>query len=132
MDVLLNQRTAIGGQIRELIVSSADVVGVRVHGVDVRDVMLPGELRKAFSEVLKAKQEAQVTLERARSESAALRNLANAARLVENVPALATLRFFQSLESSGSRTVVMNDLSSFLPALTRQFSKPTETEGSEG
>jgi hypothetical protein len=33
--------------------------------------MLPGELRKAFSEVLKAKQECQAALERYRGESAA-------------------------------------------------------------
>jgi hypothetical protein len=52
----------------------------------------------------------------ARGESAALRNLLNAARLVENQPALATLRFLQTLGSADAgRTVVMNDLSAFIP-----------------
>lgn len=81
--------------------------------------------------MLKAKQDAQVTLERARSESAALRNLANAARLVEGVPALATLRFLQSLDSMGGQTVVMNDLSAFLPTLNRGLSKSSVKEDSE-
>ena len=83
MEALLTQRIAIGAQLRELIAPMAEAVGVQVHAVEVRDVMLPGELRKAFSEVLKAKQEGQAALERARGESAALRNLANAVVHVE-------------------------------------------------
>ena len=38
--------------------------------------------------MLKAKQEGQAALERARGESASLRNLANAARVLEGNPAL--------------------------------------------
>ena len=83
MEALLTQRVAIGAQLRrgggrdsrglvggraELIAAQAEAVGVQVHAVEVRDVMLPGELRKAFSEVLKAKQEGQAALERARGE----------------------------------------------------------------
>ena len=111
LEALLTQRVAIGAQLRELIAPQAEAVGVQVHAVEVRDVMLPGELRKAFSEVLKAKQEGHAALERARGESAALRNLANAARLIEGQPALATLRFLQTLEASNAgQTIVMNDL----------------------
>lgn len=110
MDAMLNQRVAIAAQLKELIVSQAESVGYQVHAVEVRDVMLPAELRKAFSEVLKAKQESQAALERARGETAALRNLVNAARLVEGQPALTTLRLLQTLESAG-QTVVLNDLS---------------------
>ena len=72
MEALLSQRVAIGAQLRELVAPQAEAIGVQVHAVEVRDVMLPGELRKAFSEVLKAKQEGQAALERARGESAAL------------------------------------------------------------
>ena len=133
VEELLAQRVTIGAQLAELITPQAEAFGIRVHAAEVRDVMLPGELRKAFGEVLKARQEGQATLERARGESAALRNLANAARLLEGQPALATLRFLQTLEQSDAgRTLVMNDLSSFLPALsTRGVSRPaTETGAS--
>ena len=110
----------------------AESVGVQVHAVQVRDVMLPGELRKAFSEVLKAKQEGQAALERARGESAALRNLANAARLIEGQPALATLRFLQTLEASNAgQTFVMNDLASLLPSLSSRAAKPSAPEPGE-
>jgi regulator of protease activity HflC (stomatin/prohibitin superfamily) len=132
MEALLTQRIAIGAQLRELIAPQAEGVGVLVHAVEVRDVMLPGELRKAFSEVLKARQEGQAALERARGESAALRNLANAARLIEGQPALATLRFLQMLEASNAgQTFVMNDLSALLPSLSSRGAKPSAPEAGE-
>lgn len=132
MEALLTQRVALGAQLRELIAPMAGAVGVQVHTVEVRDVMLPGELRKAFSEALKAKQEGQAALERARGESAALRNLANAARLIESQPALATLRFLQVLEAShAGQTFVMNDLSALLPSLSARGAKPSTTEPDE-
>lgn len=128
MEALLTQRVAIGAQLRELIAPQAEAVGVLAHTVEVRDVMLPGELRKAFSEVLKARQEGQAALERARGESAALRNLANAARLIEGQPALATLRFLQTLEASNAgQTFVMNDLSALLPSFRARGAKSSET-----
>lgn len=131
VEALLGKRVAIGAQLVEQIAPQAAALGICVHGAEVRDIMLPGELRKAFNEVLKARQEGQATLERARAESAALRNLANAARLIEGQPALATLRFLQTLETSDAgRTLVMNDLSSFLPALsTRGAQRPSAEAG---
>ena len=53
-----------------------------------------------IGEVLKAKQEGQAALERARGESAALRNLANAARVLDGNPALMNLRLMQSLSAA--------------------------------
>jgi len=43
-------------------------------------------------------------LERARGETAALRNLANAARLANDTPALLKLRLLQALEQSSGNT----------------------------
>jgi regulator of protease activity HflC (stomatin/prohibitin superfamily) len=44
------------------------------------------ERRRAFAESLKARKEGRAALEKARGETAALRNLANAARMVEQSP----------------------------------------------
>ena len=57
METLLAQRVIVGPLIRDLIVPQAGALGIRVHTAEVRDLMLPGELRKAFSEALKARQE---------------------------------------------------------------------------
>jgi regulator of protease activity HflC (stomatin/prohibitin superfamily) len=110
IDALLAQRAEISTRLREIVEPQAAAFGVQLHAVEVKDVMLPAELRRAFNETLKARQEGQAAVERARGESAALRNLANAARLVESQPALATLRMLQTLETS-KQTIVLNDLS---------------------
>ena len=47
-------------------------------------------------------------IERARGEQASLRALANAARLMKDNPALANLRFLQTLEQApGAKTIVL-------------------------
>lgn len=67
--------------------------------------MLPGEMRRTFAEVIKARNEGQAALERARGETAALRNLANAARTISDNPVLLNLRLLQSItEMSAART----------------------------
>jgi regulator of protease activity HflC (stomatin/prohibitin superfamily) len=69
--------------------------------------MFPGELKKVFAQVVTARKEGLAALEKARGETAALRNLANAAKLVENNPALMQLRMIQSLEESSGNTLVV-------------------------
>ena len=108
-DALLAQRLNIAAQLLERVQPQTAAVGVTVYAVEVKDVMLPADLKRAFADVLKAKQEGQAALERARGESAALRNLANAARVLEGNPALMNLRVLQSLsaaQNAGSTLVL--------------------------
>jgi regulator of protease activity HflC (stomatin/prohibitin superfamily) len=100
VETLLNQRATLAPQLLALVQPEAAKFGVAVHAVELKDVMFPGELKRVFADVLKAKQEGQAALERARGESAALRNLANAARVLEGNPALMNLRVLQSLASA--------------------------------
>jgi regulator of protease activity HflC (stomatin/prohibitin superfamily) len=94
---LLEQRLDHGGRLKELVSERAAGLGLEVFEVDVRDVMLPGDVKAAFAEVLRARAEGRAALERARGESAALRNLANAARALEGNPALMNLRLLQAI-----------------------------------
>ena len=70
-----------------------------------------------FVIMLKAKQEGQAALERARGESASLRNLANAARVLEGNPALMNLRLIQSLTAvqNAGNTLVLGIPGGFVP-----------------
>jgi regulator of protease activity HflC (stomatin/prohibitin superfamily) len=121
LEALLKQRAGISEQVRQAIGPLANDIGVDVHAVEVRDIMLSGDLRKAFSDVVKAKQEGQAALERARGESSALRNLSNAARLLDDQPALATLRLLQALSDNNSKqTIVMNDISAFAAVMKQR------------
>ncbi len=85
----------------------ADELGVAVEHVEIKDLVLPAELRRARAQVLVAHAEAQCDLERARGETAALRALANAARLASEQPALLQLRLLQELGATGGNTVVL-------------------------
>jgi regulator of protease activity HflC (stomatin/prohibitin superfamily) len=100
VEALLNQRLEIGAQLLARVQPEAAKIGLNVHSVEVKDVMFPADLKRAFAEVLKSKQEGQAALERARGEGAALRNLANAAKLLESNPALMNLRLMQSLSAA--------------------------------
>jgi regulator of protease activity HflC (stomatin/prohibitin superfamily) len=84
------------------------IPGAKVTGVLLTSITLPPETRKMFTDVERSKIEAEVALERARGEQAALRALANAARLIKDNPALANLRFLQTLEQApGAKTFVL-------------------------
>jgi len=116
-EALLSKRLELGAALLEQLLPAAEKIGVRVHSAEIKDVMFPAELKRAFAEVLKARQEGQAALERARGESAALRNLANAARLLEGNPALLNLRVLQSLASAAgaNQTLVMGVPGGFVP-----------------
>ena len=84
------------------------IPGARIDRVLLTSITLPPETRKMFTEVERSKLEAEASLERARGEQASLRALANAARLIKDNPALANLRFLQTLEQSpGPKTIVL-------------------------
>ena len=117
LQALLGQRADISTKLLALVHPQAVKIGIDVMTVEVRDVMLPAELKRAFADTLKAKQEGLAALERARGESAALRNLANAARLLDGNPALQNLRLMQSLADGrgAGHTLVMGVPGGFAP-----------------
>jgi regulator of protease activity HflC (stomatin/prohibitin superfamily) len=102
LEELVSGRLDLGQRMRERVAGEARAFGLAVESVEPKDVMLPADLRRAFAESLKAKKGAQGMLEKARGESAALRHLANAARLVEQNPALLNLRVLQTLEGAST------------------------------
>jgi regulator of protease activity HflC (stomatin/prohibitin superfamily) len=72
-------------------------VGVAVRDVGVKDVLLPAEMRAAQVDLVTARTRGLAELEKARAETAALRSLANAAKLLDDHPALAQLRLIQAV-----------------------------------
>lgn len=90
-------RAEAAAVVRAAAVASGASVGVEVHEVVIKDVVLPAELRAAYAEVVTGRQRAVAQLEAARAETAALRSLANGARLLDEHPALARLRAIEAL-----------------------------------
>lgn len=114
LDELLTGRAETDAQLREAIAAKAKDYGLEVEAVAVRDIMLPGSLKRAYAGVLEARKEAERRLEEARGEQAVLRSLANAARLYADNPALVQARVIQALDSGGN-TVVFGAVAEKLP-----------------
>ncbi len=106
IDTLLAGRDALGAQLLELAGPDCAAYGVELQDVGVRDVMFPGDLKRVFAQVVTARQEGLAALERARGEVAALRALANAARVLADNPQLLQLRTLQAAASAGATVVI--------------------------
>ncbi len=108
IEELLQNRAKIAPAVEEFALEAITEIGVKLLMVEVKDIMFPGELKHLFSEELRARKAGLAALERARGETAALRNLANAASLLKDNPALMQLRTIQALNEASGNTVVVN------------------------
>ena len=133
IDELLETRQEIGERLLAETAAKAGELGIELLEVEVKDVMFPGALKKIFTQVVQARQEGLAALERARGETAALRNLANAAQLVERNPNIMQLRLLQMLGQTQGNTVVLglNPQSGPYPITARELA-PGEEEQPEG
>jgi regulator of protease activity HflC (stomatin/prohibitin superfamily) len=107
IDDLLQQRAEIPARLKAIAGEKIRALGVDLQDASLRDLTFPGELKKIFTQVVKARQEGLAALEKARGETAALRNLANAAQMVERSPALMQLRLLQVLAQQPGNTIVL-------------------------
>ncbi len=95
--VARSARSEVADQAQTAAVAAGEAAGIEVLEVVVKDVVLPAELRAAYAELVTGRQRALAQLEAARAETAALRSLANGAKLLDEHPALAQLRLVQAL-----------------------------------
>lgn len=107
IDEVLAKRGEIGATVLEHSVVPVRALGVELVALDVKDLMLGPATKKLFAQVVEARQQGLAALEKARGETAALRSLANAAKMVEANPALFQLRLLQQLESTSGNTIVV-------------------------
>lgn len=124
IDDLLQRRGEVGTKLLELASPRATELGLELRSAELKDLMFPGELRRTFAQVVSARKEGEAALERARGETAALRNLANAARMMEQTPALLQLRLIQQLGAAGGNTIVLGIPSSATPLPIRSQEAP--------
>lgn len=127
LEDLLAGRADIGPKVLEASAQPALAFGLKIASVDVRDLMLPGDLKRIFAQEVAARKEGLAALEKARGETAALRSLANAARMIEDNPALMQLRLLQQLGAAGGNTVVLGG-TGIIPVAKRER-RPAKDKG---
>jgi regulator of protease activity HflC (stomatin/prohibitin superfamily) len=116
MEEVLGGRAGLGKSLLQIASGPASEFGIRLDSVEIRDIMFPGVLKQTFAQVAEARQEGLAALERARGESAALRVMANAARLIDKSPGLGQLRMLQALSESTGNTLILNLAPDSVPA----------------
>ena len=126
-DDILAERADLGPEIATAIASELARLGVELLAVDIRDVMVPSELKRAFAGIVAARREGEAALERARGETAALRSLANAGRMVEDNPGLFQLRILQQLGGSSGNTIMLG-----VPGVDGRPNGPTPPAAASG
>ncbi|KAA3642704.1 MAG: slipin family protein [Chloroflexi bacterium] len=122
IDDLLQQRDQVGSSVEETAKDELERLGIELLSAEIRDITFPGSLKALFAEEVRARKEGLATLERARGETAALRNLANAAKMMKDQPALMQLRLMQVMSESTDNTFIVN-LTSDDPGLLKQPKK---------
>jgi regulator of protease activity HflC (stomatin/prohibitin superfamily) len=73
IDTLIENRAGFSSKLTELTSGKASEYGLKLKSADIKDIMFPGEMKKAFAQVVKAQKEGQAALEKARGETAATR-----------------------------------------------------------
>lgn len=110
VDELLEQRHGASDAMHEGLAPRAEQWGVEILRVDIKDVILPGEMKTLLNRVIEAEKQAAANVIMRREETAATRAQANTAKMMENNPALMRLRELEMMReialNVGNITVV--------------------------
>lgn len=98
LDEALDARSALDDELLASVRAGLDVPGLAVDSVNMRDLILPGDMRALLNRVVEAEKTAQANLIRRREETAATRSALNTARLMDDNPTLLRLKELETLE----------------------------------
>lgn len=109
LDELLSCRDKISSTICEIVDKATDEWGIKVHDVELKDVSLPGEMKRVIAKVAEAEREKQAVITKAAGELEASKNLAEAATKLSEAPGalhLRTLATINDVSSDQSNTII--------------------------
>jgi len=109
LDALLGERDRISGRIREIVDKLTDPWGIKVSSVDLKDVVLPENLKRTIGKQAEAEREKRSVIIKAEGEVLASKNMSKAAETLARAPGALHLRTLQSINdisSDQSNTVV--------------------------
>lgn len=98
LDELLEGRDALTRFLEHAVVPKAAEFGLRIEGIGVKDVVLPGEMKTLLNRVIEAEKAAAANVILRREETAATRSLVNTARLMADQPVLLRLKELEAMK----------------------------------
>jgi regulator of protease activity HflC (stomatin/prohibitin superfamily) len=97
LDELLADRERINDVVREIIDQGTDPWGIEVTGVEIKDIGLPKEMKRAMAKQAEAERERRAKVISADGEYQASAMLGKAADVIRRHPAALQLRFLQTV-----------------------------------
>lgn len=97
LDDLLSNREKINQQLQSVIDERTDPWGVKVSAVEVKNVDLPDEMRRALARQAEAERERRAKVIHAQGEFQAAEQLTEAAHVIAREPGALQLRYLQTL-----------------------------------
>jgi regulator of protease activity HflC (stomatin/prohibitin superfamily) len=97
LDELLAEREQINRKLQEIIDHQTEPWGVKVRAVEVKQIDLPEEMRRAMAKQAEAEREKRAKLIHAEGEFAAAQRLRDASHILSLEPAALQLRYLQTL-----------------------------------
>jgi regulator of protease activity HflC (stomatin/prohibitin superfamily) len=101
LDEILAERDKIGQALQRIIDEATDAWGVKVSAVEIKDIELPEEMRRAMARQAEAERERRAKIIAAEGEQQAAQKLHEAAVILEQSSAALQLRYLQTLIEIG-------------------------------
>ena len=111
LDELLSQRDKINLTLQEIIDRHTDPWGIKVTGVEVKDVSLPEGMKRAMARQAETERERRAKIINAEGEFQAAEKLVQAAAMISEQPIALQLRFLQTMREISSE----HNTTTFLP-----------------
>jgi len=97
LDELLSNREEVNAELQKVIDFQTEPWGIKVTGVEVKNVDLPVEMQRAIAKQAEAERERRAKVIHAEGEFQASQKLADAAHIIATAPGALQLRFLQTL-----------------------------------
>ncbi len=101
LDELLAEREKVNKQIQEIIDEHTDPWGIKVVSVEVRDVVLPEDMKRAMANQAETERNRRAKVINAEGEYQAAKKLVDAAKQIEKAPSALQLRFLETINEIG-------------------------------
>jgi regulator of protease activity HflC (stomatin/prohibitin superfamily) len=104
LDELLADREKINGILKKIVDERTDPWGIEVSAVEVKDVDLPEQMKRAMARQAEAERERRAKVINAQGELQASKTLADAARTLAQEPTALQLRYLQTVTEIAARS----------------------------
>lgn len=102
LDELLQQRAQIATTIQKELDMQTDKWGIDITTLELKDVMIPQQLKRTISKAAEAEREKRAVIIKAEGDRIAAENIAKAAEILSKVPGALHLRTLQSINDLSS------------------------------